>query len=274
MAPLVGEWHGADISENMLGLARTRAAGLQNVFLHHLGEVGLGVFAEDSFDFVYATTVFMHLDKEDLFQYLVEARRVLKPAHLAYFDTWNLLHPDTYRQWRSGQATNRGPVKSRGRIQFCTASELRCYLDDVGFAIERLDEDKLLRAWCRKVPVRQHLPNDALPPFGYVDLPKNESAVRSPLVIQGWALDDVERIEVTLDRQQPLACGSVGLPRLDLAPLFPRYPGAANAGFCIEVTLPRELTGHHTLQVVAVDRGERRTDLTGEYLGISVEPMV
>jgi ubiquinone/menaquinone biosynthesis C-methylase UbiE len=271
MAAHVGQWHGADISENMLVVARQRTTELGNVFFHRLSDVSLSEFADESFDFVYITTVLMHLDKEDLFQYLKETWRVLKPGRAAFFDTWNLLNPDTYRQWLAIQRDNHGmqKEKSRGRIQFTTAPELRAYLDDAGFEVVKLDEDKLLRALCRKTPLRLHLSDDGLAPFGYVDSPRNESVHQGTLPVWGWVLDDIRTIEVSFDGRV-VATGAAGQPRPDVAPLFPRYPGAATCGYGFEVPLADVPKGHHTIQVVAIDGAGRRTDLAGNYQGFTV----
>jgi SAM-dependent methyltransferase len=265
MAPHVGEWHGADISRNMLSLARERTGGLKNVFLHELSDVDLRLFLDESFDFVYATTVFMHLDKEDLFQYLLEARRVLKPDCLAYFDTWNLLHPDTYRQWRNTQRNNIGSHKERGRIQFATPVELRSYLEDVGFDVLRLDDDRLLRAVCRKASVRPYEPDDGRPPFGYIDEPRNGGVVRGNLHVEGWALDDVVRIDVFLDGTHHVGEAQLRRPRPDVAGAFQRYPTAASCGFALDLSDTALSSGQHTLQVVTTDGHGATTDLAGNY---------
>ena len=271
MAPHVGEWHGADISKNMLRLAGERTQGLENVFLHELWDVSLGPFADESFDFVYATIVLMHLDKEDLFQYLLEARRVLKPGCCAHFDTWNLLHPDTYRQWRRTQGGNTGAHKERGRIQFTTPTEFRAYLEDVGFDVLRLDDDKLLRALCRKAPVRSYEPDDGRPPFGYVDEPRNGRTLRGKLQVDGWALDDIQRIEVFLDGTESLGEARLGKPRPDVADAFPRYRTAALSGFALDVDCATRSFGRHTLQVVAIDGQGVTTDLAGNHLSFVLE---
>ncbi len=263
MAPHVGEWHGADISKNMLALAAERTAGLANVFLHELADVSLAGFADESFDFVYSTIVFMHLDKEDLFQYLLEARRVLRPGRLAYFDTWNLLHPDTYRQWRNTQRGNVGSHKVRGRIQFATPVELRTYLEDVGFDVLRLDDDKLVRALCRKEPVRPFEPDDRRPPFGYIDEPGNGGTVRGDLRVEGWALDRVTRVEVLLDGARLLGHARLGGARPDVAEAFPRYRQAGSSGFSLDAGDASLTPGRHTLQVLATDSNGATTDLAG-----------
>jgi SAM-dependent methyltransferase len=271
MAPHVREWHGADIAKNMLEFAGQRSAGLPNVFLHELSDVGLLQFADGSFDFVYITTVLIHLDKEDVYQYLLEAHRVLKTGGMAFFDTWNLLHPDMFRLWRGIQAGNVGSNKTRGRIQFSTAVEIRRYLDEVGFSVVRLDEDRLIRVLCRKDSVGIHSPDDNLPPFGYVDGPANESTHRERMRVWGWVLDAVESVEVRIDGTRSLGMAKMGLPRPDVAPLFPRYPLAGVSGYELEIPLVGIAAGHHTLRVTARDCHGRETDLTGNYLGLTVE---
>lgn len=267
LAPHVGEWHGADISAGMLARARERLVGLPNVHLHELSEVTLAQFGDATFDFVYATTVFMHLDKEDLYQYVLETFRVLKEGGVAFFDTWNLLHPDTFRMWEESQRHNVGGSKVRGRIQFSTAAEIRQYLESAGFRVERLDEDRLIRVFAQKEAKPVSKIEDGLPPFGVVDSPRNASVLQGPLEVWGWAMDDVESIEVFLDGSRSLGVARHGSRREDLAPLFPRYPGAIDAGFNLTVPAADIPKGEHTLQVRVRDRGGRVVDVAGRHLG-------
>lgn len=270
LAPHVGEWHGADISAGMLARARERLAGLSNVHLHELQEVSLRQFGDATFDFVYATTVFMHLDKEDLYQYVLEAYRILKPGGRAFFDTWNLLHPDTFRMWEESQRHNVGASKVRGRIQFSTAPEVRQYLESAGFRVERLDEDRLIRVFARKDEAPAKRSDDGLAPFGVVDSPRNASLVKDELVVWGWAIDDVDSVEVRLDRDRSLGLAAYGTPRPDLAPHFPRYPAAEAAGFHLVVPVGAIPAGEHTLQVRVRDRQGRVVDVAGRHLGFRV----
>ncbi len=271
LAPHVAEWHGVDISRNMLDRARQRTSHLRNVHLHELPEVSLAMFPDESFDFVYATTVLMHLDKEDLYQYLLESHRVLRPGGIAFFDTWNLLHPETFRLWRENQAKNIGANKTRGRIQFSTAWELRRYLEEGGFDISRFDEDKLLRVLCRRREMNTFYPDDALPPFGYVDVPTNESNLKDQMHIEGWILDVIVSVEVILDGSRTLGHAQLGDASPDVAPLFPRYRDAKACRFHLDVRTGDLPKGHHTLSVVARDRNGQETDLVGNYLGVVFE---
>jgi hypothetical protein len=151
-----------------------------------------------------------------------------------------------------------------------SAPELAQYLDDAGFEVLRLDQDKLLRAFCRKVPTRVFEHRDGLAPFGYVDGPRNESTVSGPLKVWRWALDAVKSVEVYVDSASSLGAAALGAPRPDVAPLFPRYTGAATCGFHLEAPHAELAPGHHTLQVIATDEDGSQTDLAGNYLGFSV----
>jgi SAM-dependent methyltransferase len=270
LAPRVREWHGVDVSANMLAHARARCAGLNNVYLHQIaGPPPFTKLASESFDFVYATIVFMHLDKEDMFAYLREAHRLLKPSGGAYFDTWNVLHPDVLHIWRGAMRV--GDDKPRGRIQCSAPAEFRLYLDETGFAVERLeDTERLVRAWCRRLPAPEPVGDDGLPPFGYLCRPGNEEQVCGPITLEGWALDHIARVEVLVD--------GVALPgvergpfRPEVAPAFPRYrPEADSCGFRVVLDTSTLTPGAHEICVKATDDAGRTTCLTGYHHGIVV----
>jgi SAM-dependent methyltransferase len=96
------EIHGVDVSDEMIRLARERLRDLPNAHLHHGSGADLGMFADGQFDFVYSYAVFQHIPSRDIvFDYLREARRVLKPGgimrcqinglppHARQYDTWS-----------------------------------------------------------------------------------------------------------------------------------------------------------------------------------------
>jgi ubiquinone/menaquinone biosynthesis C-methylase UbiE len=134
LAPHVGQWHGADIAPSILKIARARTAHLPNAHFHELMRSSLP-FADNSFDRAYSHLVLFHLDKEDLFLYLNELRRVLVPGGLVYFDTWNLMHPEGWNRFLWELEHNRQkPVKPAHRNQFATAEEIRLYTEKAGLA--------------------------------------------------------------------------------------------------------------------------------------------
>lgn len=136
LAPHCREWHGVDISSNMLEVARERLAHLPNVYLHKVRRTALEAFDDASVDKIYCPAVFIHLDKEDVFIYLREFARVLRPGGLAYFETWNLAHPAGWRHflmnvehWAGSDQTRRKDVS---RNQFSVIEELRLYVGHAG----------------------------------------------------------------------------------------------------------------------------------------------
>ena len=137
IAPKVAYWEGADISANMLDVARARLAAQKNVGFTELKRSRLDGIADASFDKAYCVAVFIHMDKEDFFLYLEELARVLKPGGVLYFDTWNLASKVGWRrfmleveQHRNADHTLRKDV---ARNQFSTPEEVRTFLSHAGF---------------------------------------------------------------------------------------------------------------------------------------------
>jgi SAM-dependent methyltransferase len=76
-----GEIHGVDVSGEMVALARERLAHIPHAHVHLTDGAGLPQFADESFDFIYSYAVFQHIpDREIIFDYLREIRRVLNPG--------------------------------------------------------------------------------------------------------------------------------------------------------------------------------------------------
>ncbi len=134
LAPLVGQWHGVDISGPILRTARQRTVHLPNAHFHELDRPALP-FEDAAFDRAYSHLVLFHLDKEELFQYLNEISRVLVPGGLVYFDTWNLLHPEGWNRfmWELDHHRHKR-VKPAHRNQFATPEEIRLYTEKAGLA--------------------------------------------------------------------------------------------------------------------------------------------
>jgi len=137
LAPKVGHWEGADISANMLEVARSRLAGFGNTGFTELKRSRLDGLADASFDKAYCVAVFIHMDKEDFFLYLEEIARVLKPGGLLYFDTWNLASKVGWRRFmlEVNQHRNADPSQRKdvARNQFSTPEEVSTFLAHTGF---------------------------------------------------------------------------------------------------------------------------------------------
>jgi SAM-dependent methyltransferase len=133
LAPHCGEWHGADISGNMIAYAAQRTEGLPNVYLYEQPDNTLSIFPDNYFDCVYCTIVFMHLDKLEMFTYLTESFRVLKPGGRANFDTYNILGSGAWEEFRRIIDTY-PPHKRPGHVsQFSTPQEMQKFMEEAGF---------------------------------------------------------------------------------------------------------------------------------------------
>lgn len=153
LAPYCGEWHGADISGNMIAYAAKRTEGMPNVHLYEQPDNTLSIFPDNYFDCVYCTIVFMHVDKLEMFTYLRESFRVLKPGGRAYFDTYNILAPQAWEEFRRIIDTY-APHKRPGHVsQFSTPQEMQKFMEEAGFESVFIDGEsnkQLLVALGRK----------------------------------------------------------------------------------------------------------------------------
>jgi SAM-dependent methyltransferase len=136
LAGEVARWHGLDISENMLDVARERLQGIGDAHFDALSGPRLPMLADASQDKGYCVAVFIHMDKEDMVLYLRDVARVLRPGGLFYFDHWNLAHPVGWKRFAMevDQAARvpAGQRKDVARNQFCVPEELIAYVRGVG----------------------------------------------------------------------------------------------------------------------------------------------
>ena len=155
LAPTCQHWQGVDIAENMLRVAKNRTSHLSNVAFQQLSKTSLSMFAADSFDKAYAVAVLIHLDKEDVFLYLREVARVLRPGGLLYFDAWNLTHEVGWKRWlvevEHWASGDQGGRKDVARNQFCVPQELRLYVEQAGLSEVLCLTDSL---WIQMIAVK------------------------------------------------------------------------------------------------------------------------
>ncbi|TVQ40919.1 MAG: class I SAM-dependent methyltransferase [Wenzhouxiangella sp.] len=134
-----GHYVGTDISPNMIRVAGRRLAGHDNVRLEVLERTSLSMIDDESIDKAYSVAVLCHMDKEDLFLYLSEFARVLKPGGLAYIETWNLADPVGWERWmyevNFWKRSDHAQRKDVARNQFCVAEEFQLYAERAGLDV-------------------------------------------------------------------------------------------------------------------------------------------
>ncbi|MBN1490500.1 MAG: methyltransferase domain-containing protein [Phycisphaerae bacterium] len=78
--PHCRELHVVEISDEMIAALHDRLGQPPNVYVHKVHDVDLSMFADNTFDMAYSIGVFVHLQIEDIYRYLRDLRRVLKPG--------------------------------------------------------------------------------------------------------------------------------------------------------------------------------------------------
>ncbi len=132
LAPRIRRWIGCDVSENMLGHARQRLAGQNNVELVPISGYDLRPIPDASVDVVYCTVVFMHLEEWDRYAYVKEAYRILKPGGRFFCDNANLESEEGWKVFLSSAAFP--PDRRPQHLSRCsTAPEISTYLRRAGF---------------------------------------------------------------------------------------------------------------------------------------------
>ncbi len=139
LAPHCKKWIGTDIAENMIAVAQERLKEFDNVEFHALERNDLSCIPDASIDKVYTVAVFCHLDKEDLYNYLKEMHRILKPGGIVYAETWNLASPIGWERWeleaKNWFKLDHSKRKDVGRNQFCSPDEFTMYVKHSGLTI-------------------------------------------------------------------------------------------------------------------------------------------
>lgn len=154
LAPLVRRWSGCDVAPNMVGHARTRLRDLPNADVTEISGYELSGIPDASYDLVYCTVVFMHLDEWDRFNYVREAWRVLRPGGRFFCDNTNLMTDDGWAQFEQYRVGYH-PTERPAHIGKCsTPQELETYLRRAGFSeVSTRTRHLWVDAWGIKPPV-------------------------------------------------------------------------------------------------------------------------
>lgn len=125
-----------DISQSFLALAEKECAGRSNVQFFQISDY-LEHLPANSYDFGYSLNVFIHLNPFDIYHYLSEVYRVLKPGGQFYFDACTL-GPKTRDKFLEHAALYRNdPAGVRGFLAFNHPGLIRRIVDETKLKLVR-----------------------------------------------------------------------------------------------------------------------------------------
>jgi len=148
LAPLVKQWIGCDVSPNMIAHARTRLQAFGNVRFVEISGYDLTPIPNASVDVVYCTVVLMHLDEWDRYNYVLEARRILRPGGRVFIDNFSICSDEGWAVFETHRTQvaphDRAPHMSKSS----TPQELETYLRRAGFEqVQGIAEGQMIHYW-------------------------------------------------------------------------------------------------------------------------------
>jgi 2-polyprenyl-3-methyl-5-hydroxy-6-metoxy-1,4-benzoquinol methylase len=117
----------------MLAEAASRLGGISNVRLVKLEKTGLQELRDGSFDVVYSTNAFDHLEQMDRWLYIREAFRVLRPQGRLYVDNTNIQSEQVWTAFAHGADLLAGFEPPAFQPRPTTGAELTVYAQRAGF---------------------------------------------------------------------------------------------------------------------------------------------
>ena len=140
VGPRCGKLICADVSQAMLDRTQERLADACDLRILKLEGFDLEGVEDDSIDFAFSIDVFVHLDLEDIYVYVREMHRVLRPGSKLVLHFADLRSTAGMDQFLREADFNRAQYKAIGRISFLTPEIIGRVLETAGFAIEEVDD--------------------------------------------------------------------------------------------------------------------------------------
>lgn len=141
--------HACDVSGRMLARCR-QSLPASNVSFHKLDGFTLKEFADSSLDLVYSHDVFVHFSSLQVYPYLREVQRVLKPGAFGLISFLSFGHDFEDFKETSLRYWSRRWFPPHMRLHFITEEMLTRMLDDVGLQVREISRKNYLIALFRK----------------------------------------------------------------------------------------------------------------------------
>jgi ubiquinone/menaquinone biosynthesis C-methylase UbiE len=162
LAPKVRRFHACDVSASFLDFCRHECRACANVDYHLIESMDLSCIATASIDAAFANSVFIHLNVFEIYWYVAELARVVRPGGRVWFDIADCEHFDPARAKYFEETAcrfRREPESRPTLMQWNAISAVRNICRNHGFSIEnvrpRVERLKQSRAWntAEKAPI-------------------------------------------------------------------------------------------------------------------------
>lgn len=137
LAPLCFELACVDVSGEMLARLERRLAHYGHVAYEKGNGRDLGAFPEKSVDFVFAFNVFVQLEIEDVYGYLLEIERVLSPGGAASIHYASLSSEEGFAYFLSQRERWAADPGQRGRFSMMTLETMNLLAGRAGLVVAR-----------------------------------------------------------------------------------------------------------------------------------------
>lgn len=124
-----------DISEYFLNTARLLCGQQGNITFHLIENDYLRSLPSSTYDFGFAMNVFIHFNPYDIYNYLYDVSRVLKPGGVFLFDAATLGHKTIPLFKQAADAYRQHPETIRGLMNFNHPEIVKIIIDEVGLHI-------------------------------------------------------------------------------------------------------------------------------------------
>jgi ubiquinone/menaquinone biosynthesis C-methylase UbiE len=129
-----------DVSIKMLERMQRRFQGRTNLKLVKGNGMDLGPIPDRSVDCVVSYDVFVHIEPEDIYAYLIESRRVLRPGGRGIIHFSNILSGLGFKRFQETFAQFRGGQRHAGKFSCMTTHIMEKMLDSLNMRIRFLDD--------------------------------------------------------------------------------------------------------------------------------------
>ncbi len=133
---------GLDVSASMLARLRERFGELPGLRLVKGNGMDLSPVEDGSVDCVVSYDVFVHLEPEDIYAYLIEMRRVLRAGGTGIVHFANVLSGPGFERFRQTYAEGRGGRRHAAKFSCMTLEIMTHFVESLGLRVLLADAER------------------------------------------------------------------------------------------------------------------------------------